>query len=71
MGVEIIRARARAGKNGPSLPQFPASKARQFWEDNNHRLAPKIEGSFDSLVLKRRRKISQKEYISRIFIALN
>ena len=71
MGLEIIRARARAGENGPPLPQFPASKARQFWEDNNHRLALKIDGSSDSLVLKRRRKISQKKYTSRIFIDLN
>ena len=71
MGLEIIRARARAGENGPPLPQFPASKARQFWEDNNHRLALKIDGSSDSLVLKRRRKISQKKYTSRNFIDLN
>ena len=71
MGLQIISARARAGENGPPLPRFPASKARQYWEDNNHRLALKIDGSSDSLVLKRRKKVSLKKYTSRIFIDLN
>ena len=66
MGIEIIRARGRAGENGPPLRKFPAVKARQYWQENNHRLAKKIADS-ESLVLARRKK-EAKEYTSRIFI---
>ena len=68
MGIEIIRARARAGENGPPILRFPAQKARQYWQDNNHRLAKKIKDT-ESLVLARMRK-EASNYTSRIFIDL-
>ena len=66
MGIEIIRARGRAGENGPPMRKFPAVKARQYWQEHSHRLAKKIADS-ESLVLARRKK-EAKEYTSRIFI---
>ena len=68
MGIEIIRARARAGENGPPILRFPAQKARQYWQDNNHRLALKVKDT-KSLVLARMRK-EASNYTSRIFIDL-
>ena len=69
MGIEIIRSRARAGENGPPLPSFPAAKARQYWQDNNHRLAQKVQNS-PSLTLVRRKREQSKKYTSRIFVDL-
>ena len=70
MGIEIICARARAGENGPPLSSFPASKARQYWVEHNHRLAQKIRGDNSSLTLLRRKREAAKKYTSRIFVDL-
>ena len=70
MGIEIICARARAGENGPPLSSFPASKARQYWVEHNHRLAQKIRGDNSSLTLLRRKREAAKTYTSRIFVDL-
>ena len=59
MGIEVVRARSRAGENGPPLSLFNAEKSYQYWMDNNHRLAMKIKKS-ESLVLMRLRKEAKK-----------
>ena len=51
MEIEIICARARARENGPPLSSFPASKARHYWVENNHRLAQKVRRDISSLTL--------------------
>ena len=68
MGIEIIRARARAGGNGPPILRFPAQKARQYWQDNNHRLALKVTDTKSSVLARMRKEASN--YTSRIFIDL-
>ena len=66
MGIEVVRARSRAGENGHPLSLFNAEKSYQYWIDNNHRLPKKVKET-ESLVLKRLRKKAKTEHTSKIF----
>ena len=66
MGIEVVRARSRAGENGPPLSLFNSEKSYQYWIDNNHRLPKKVKET-ESLVLKRLRKKAKTEHTSKIF----
>ena len=67
MGLEIVRARSRAGENGPPVTKFPSKKALTYWVENNHKLALKVAVNDESLVLKRRRK-EKLNYTSKLFL---
>ena len=68
LGIEIIRARSRAGENGPPLTMFPRKRVFSYWIENGHRLALKVESNDKSLVLQRRKRKQEKDYTSRMFL---
>ena len=66
MGIEIIRARSRAGENGPPLTMFLRERFFKYWVENNHKLALKVANE-KSIVLERR-KLKAKQYTSKMFL---
>ena len=68
MGIEIIRARSRAGENGPPLTMFPRERFFKYWVENNHKLALKVVN--DKSIVLERRKVKAKQYTSKMFLDL-
>ena len=70
MDIEMIRARMRAGSNGPPLHMFNPTPVREYWLRNQHKVAEMIKSrnSDDSRVIKRIRRQDEENYSSRLFL---
>ena len=70
MSIEMIRARMRAGSNGPPLHMFNPTPVREYWLRNQHKVAEMIKSrnSDDSRVIKRIRRQDEENYSSRLFL---
>ena len=69
MKIPMIKARMRAGTNGPPLHLFSAKMILQHWKANGHRLALKVDSHAidESHVLKRIRKDAAMKYTCDLF----
>ena len=68
MKLPMIRARIRAGSNGPPLRLFKPEETLTHWKDDHHKLAQKTEEEdLGQVVVKRIRKQETKKYTTKIF----
>ena len=70
MELDMIKARMRAGSNGPPLHLFNPKPIREYWIQNRHKVAEmtKSRSSHDSKVIKRIRKKPEEKYTSKMFL---
>ena len=70
MDLDMIRARMRAGSNGPPLHLFNPAPVRKYWIENGHKVAEmqKSRDSERSQVITRIRKEETEKHTSRLFI---
>ena len=70
MGLDMTKARIRVGSNGPPLHLFNPIPVREYWIQNQHKVAEmtKSRKSEDSQVIKSVRRQTEEKYTSKMFL---
>ena len=70
MKLPMIKARMRAGSNGPPIHLFNPEPILEYWQENHHRLAEKswVKARDESVTITRIRKEEEKKYTSTMFV---
>ena len=68
MGLDMIRARSRAGENGPPMSLFNSQAVSQYWRRCGHRSAITKNSQSRSKTLNKLKNKAMARYKSKIFL---